>query len=114
METEKLAEAGKLITDLEKSSAELAAALADSVKVWEESRKQAAAAAAKSAELGARLAAEVSALAAHGKNIQRARDEVAAAEVAVRTAEAEWKKWTASFETASRPRTADASVAVIK
>jgi len=114
VETEKLAEAGKLITDLEKSSAELAAALADSVKVWEESRKQVAATAAKSAELGARLAAEVSALAAHGKNIQRARDEVAAAEVAVRAAEAEWEKWTASFETASRPRTTDASVAVNK
>ena len=114
VETEKLAAAGKLITDLEKSSAELAAALADSVKTWEESRKQVAAAAAKSAELGARLTAEVSALATHGTKIQRALEEVAAAELAVRTAEAEWKKWTDSFETASRPRTDDASVAVNK
>ena len=48
------------------------------------------------------------------QNIQRARDEVAAAKVAVRAAEAEWEKWTASFETASRPRTTDASVAVNK
>ncbi|MEE3296044.1 MAG: hypothetical protein VX250_01480, partial [Planctomycetota bacterium] len=114
VETRELAEAGKLITDLEKSSAELAAALADSVKIWEESRKQAAAAAAKSAELGTRLAAEVSTLAAHGKNIQQALDEVATAELAVRAAEAEWEKWTASFETASRMTTAGASVAVNK
>tara|TARA_B100001750_G_scaffold189017_1_gene158813 strand:+ start:2285 stop:4885 length:2601 start_codon:yes stop_codon:yes gene_type:complete len=114
VETRELTEAGKLITDLEKSSAELAAALADSVKIWEESRKQAAAAAAKSAELGTRLAAEVSTLAAHGKNIQQALDEVAMAELAVRAAEAEWEKWTASFETASRMTTAGASVAVNK
>jgi len=114
VETRELTEAGKLITDLEKSSAELAAALADSVKIWEESRKQAAAAAAKSAELGTRLAAEVSTLAAHGKNIQQALDEVATAELAVRAAEAEWEKWTASFETASRMTTAGASVAVNK
>jgi hypothetical protein len=114
VETEKLAEAGKLITDLEKSSTELAEALEASVQVWEESRKQATAAAAKSAALAARLAAEVSALAAHGKNIRKARDETATAEGALRAAEAAWKKWTASFETASRPRTADASVAVNK
>ncbi len=114
VETRELAEAGKLITDLEKSSAELAAALADSVKIWEESRKQAAAAAAKSAELGTRLAAEVSTLAAHGKNIQQALDEVATAKLAVRAAEAEWEKWTVSFETASRMTTAGTSVAVNK
>ena len=105
-------ETGKLITDLKQSSEDLASALADSVKAWEESRRQAETAAGKGAELAARLGKELSALASLSEKLQQARAEAANAETAVKAAETDWKKWTDSFETAGKNVPRDSAVAL--
>jgi hypothetical protein len=105
-------ETGKLITDLKQSSEGLASALAVSVKAWEESRRQAETAAGRGAELAALLGKELSALASLSEKLLQTRASAANAETAVKAAEADWKKWTDSFETAGKNVPRDSAVAV--
>ena len=95
-------QAGKLITDLKASSASLAAALASSLKAWEESNKQVQAVAARGAELTTALSKDLATLKTMGEKLKQAAAEAARAEAAVNTAKADWEKWTGSFETASQ------------